>query len=343
MKKYKKELKGFVLGFLIAGLLLFNISTFADSITQSINVVFSKIKVSINGKDIKMDTEPLIYNNRTYVPIRFVADNLGMVVKWNETTNTVELTNNSLNIAQNINYQVINYSDGSQYIGEIKDGLREGFGTFFYSPNDSKERLRYDGEWKNDKRNGYGTLVWVNGNKISSLKWENDELNDFITYKTDNEFYTGQVIKGVYNGLGVFINSKGKAAGEWNNGVMHGYNIVTMNEYSIKSVFLLNMGNIIKDLTYSSNTNTNVTPQIPSSTSNSNINEYLDIKKAQYEKELADLQQQIENVKNEKNVKILNGTEWIWTYDQNKVDKLQKQYDAKLSNFNAWKALNGIK
>lgn len=38
-----------------------------------------------------MDVEPLIYSGRTYVPVRFIAENLGMTVKWNETTNMVEI------------------------------------------------------------------------------------------------------------------------------------------------------------------------------------------------------------------------------------------------------------
>ena len=47
------------------------------------------------------------------------------------------------------------YSDGSQYFGEYKDGLRHGQGTFTYSNGD-----KYVGEWKDNTRNGWGTYTY---------------------------------------------------------------------------------------------------------------------------------------------------------------------------------------
>lgn len=38
----------------------------------------------VDGKEILLDTPPVINNNRTLVPIRFVAENLGYKVEWNE-------------------------------------------------------------------------------------------------------------------------------------------------------------------------------------------------------------------------------------------------------------------
>lgn len=59
-------------------------------------VIGSKtLVVSINGieKEVVMDVEPFISNNRTMLPIRFVAEALGFKVEWDETTRTVILTN----------------------------------------------------------------------------------------------------------------------------------------------------------------------------------------------------------------------------------------------------------
>ena len=36
-----------------------------------------------------MDVAPFIENNRTFVPIRFVAESLGYQVEWNDTTRQV--------------------------------------------------------------------------------------------------------------------------------------------------------------------------------------------------------------------------------------------------------------
>jgi len=43
-------------------------------------------------KVAEMDTKPIIRNNRTYVPLRFVSENLGSKVVWDSKTRTVFIT-----------------------------------------------------------------------------------------------------------------------------------------------------------------------------------------------------------------------------------------------------------
>ncbi len=59
------------------------------------------VTLVINGKTITMTIDvtlekygvaPIIINNRTYVPIRFVAEELGADVQWNETTQQITIT-----------------------------------------------------------------------------------------------------------------------------------------------------------------------------------------------------------------------------------------------------------
>ena len=59
------------------------------------------VTLNIDGKEIKMTigvilekygVAPTIINDRTYVPIRFVADELGAEVQWNDETKTVTVT-----------------------------------------------------------------------------------------------------------------------------------------------------------------------------------------------------------------------------------------------------------
>ena len=59
------------------------------------------VTLVINGKTITMTIDvtlekygvaPIIINNRTYVPIRFVAEELGADVRWNETTQQIIIT-----------------------------------------------------------------------------------------------------------------------------------------------------------------------------------------------------------------------------------------------------------
>ena len=38
--------------------------------------------MTVNGKDVKMDTSVIIKDNRTYIPVRFIAEVLGLTVEW---------------------------------------------------------------------------------------------------------------------------------------------------------------------------------------------------------------------------------------------------------------------
>jgi hypothetical protein len=84
----------------------------------------------------------------------------------------------------------------------------------------------------------------------------------------------------------------------------------------------------------------------PTPTPNDN-SAYIAARSAQFEQDLAYIQTQIVNTKNNKNVQVLqqqeDGTwDYVYTYDQSAVDALQRQYDSKLSEYNIWKALWGV-
>ena len=64
------------------------------------NNATKEVTLNIDGKEIKMTigvilekygVAPMIINDRTYVPIRFVAEELGAEVQWNEETQTVTI------------------------------------------------------------------------------------------------------------------------------------------------------------------------------------------------------------------------------------------------------------
>lgn len=46
----------------------------------------------VNGKEVQMDVTAAVKNGRTYVPIRFVSENLGATVVWDDATSTVFIT-----------------------------------------------------------------------------------------------------------------------------------------------------------------------------------------------------------------------------------------------------------
>ena len=45
----------------------------------------------VNGEDVKLDSPAFVENDRTYRPIRFISENLGATVEWNETEQTVTI------------------------------------------------------------------------------------------------------------------------------------------------------------------------------------------------------------------------------------------------------------
>ena len=41
-------------------------------------------KALVNNEEVELDAAPIIKDNRTFVPLRFIAENLGCNVEWNE-------------------------------------------------------------------------------------------------------------------------------------------------------------------------------------------------------------------------------------------------------------------
>ncbi len=53
-----------------------------ESIDKIIILKIGSKEISTNGKSFLMDTAPFIKDDRTFVPIRFVSENLGAKVYW---------------------------------------------------------------------------------------------------------------------------------------------------------------------------------------------------------------------------------------------------------------------
>lgn len=88
---------------------------------EAVFVIGSKILVkNINGTEsrIEMDVEPFISENRTMIPIRFVAEALGFDVSWENTTRTVTLTDkkNKVEIPVDTNKIIVN---GKTYESDV--------------------------------------------------------------------------------------------------------------------------------------------------------------------------------------------------------------------------------
>ena len=59
---------------------------------NEIQLVIDEKTALLNGKETELDTAPVVMNDRTMLPIRFIAESFGYTVSWDEETQTVTLT-----------------------------------------------------------------------------------------------------------------------------------------------------------------------------------------------------------------------------------------------------------
>ena len=60
--------------------------------TVEIKITIGATTATVNGESVALDAPAFIESSRTYMPVRFVAENLGAEVAWNGATSTATLT-----------------------------------------------------------------------------------------------------------------------------------------------------------------------------------------------------------------------------------------------------------
>lgn len=135
INKFNKEkFKGIIIGSIMTSIITTSIFSFAGGM-ENISAFFNDIKIKINGKIIDTaNDEPFIYNGRTYVPARYVAEGLGASVKWNETSNTVEIDS-----VGNINSTPI--SNISNKTGSIKGAITWQYNNIIGTKPDTDAKI----------------------------------------------------------------------------------------------------------------------------------------------------------------------------------------------------------
>lgn len=82
-----------MLGLLVSAMLVLGVvgSALAMESSRTISVIFRGISLVVNGRVIPVEQEPFVYEGRTYVPIRAVAEALGQDVSWDAESNQVRI------------------------------------------------------------------------------------------------------------------------------------------------------------------------------------------------------------------------------------------------------------
>jgi V8-like Glu-specific endopeptidase len=103
------------------------------------------------------------------------------------------------------------YADGKKYVGEFKDGKQHGQGIAT-----GPDGTTYVGEYKDGDFNGHGTGTAPDGTNYVG-EWKNGEFNGHgtMTY-ADGKKYVGEYKDGKYNGHGTMTYADGTTwTGEW--------------------------------------------------------------------------------------------------------------------------------
>lgn len=84
----------------------------------------SSIDVIIKGKHLNMDVDPILRENRTYIPIRHFAEALDFKVEWIESQRTAKLTNSKTTILIPVGMEEV-YLNGTKLILDEKSFIDE--------------------------------------------------------------------------------------------------------------------------------------------------------------------------------------------------------------------------
>lgn len=70
---------------------------------KTIELFIGKKNVYINGDDSSIDVAPIIKNERTFVPLRFISESFDNDVKWDNNTRTVKINKKLIKVASILN------------------------------------------------------------------------------------------------------------------------------------------------------------------------------------------------------------------------------------------------
>ena len=119
--------------------------------------------------------------------------------------------------------EILTFEKGGMYIGPVRDGKPNGYGTYKFPSGE-----KYQGEFLDGKYHGRGTLTFANGDQYVG-EFRNDRRDGAGTYiYADGEKFVGQYRDGKRNGVGTRYAPNGTvlATGTWVDGALAGKSAV---------------------------------------------------------------------------------------------------------------------
>lgn len=220
MKRFR-----FTLGFVAGALVFGSVGVAAASSSKTIEVMFGVKDVKINGESKMPEQSPFLYEGTTYVPLRYIAENLGSEVRWDGENQTVVINSKQTVCEPSGKFNI------QQYVGSWRTDLERW-------TEDKKTRIETETGFSVEAKgstvkilNGFldishfdvvnGVEEWLG---TSNRSWDMDEftvdsngvaetsihfLEDDVTYKVRIEFKQEQITITIldYKADDLFFNS----------------------------------------------------------------------------------------------------------------------------------------
>jgi len=186
-----------------------------------------KIELFINSNTARIDNTyktvevpPQIINGRTMVPIRFISEELGLDVKWNENIKNITIKDRDKEIGE------LYYDSGKlRYRGELKNNKENGFGMWYYETG----AICFEGYFKDGSPNGYVKFYGEDGKlktEGNNIDYKNGKIygNVIQYYENSNKAYEGEYKNSIMDGKGKAYDTNGVLVfdGYFENGIQNG-------------------------------------------------------------------------------------------------------------------------
>ena len=230
---------------------------------DDLNITLEKLKKSIDEFKYKINKIKEVFDKMMNIMDMYYKVNNDIISNYNINKrnyyyllNIKNLKNNNEQIIKDLNIIINNdnisdifkYSfdnfyneNGEKYLGELKNGSKEGNGILYYNIDDKFKRKKYIGNFKNDKKDGKGIMLFNNGNRYEG-EYKNDKREGKGIYFWNNgNRYDGDFQDDKIEGKGIYYWKSGnKYEGEFKNNRREGKGIMYYTNGKIENGYWKN-------------------------------------------------------------------------------------------------------
>jgi len=210
----KSRVAGHLISLLLGGL-IFSSAAYA----AGINVDFLPLKFFVNGEEkTTLSGQPaFIYNGRTYVPLRFLAESLGCGVDWDRETSSIYMTITPDDIPNlpKSDEQIVSFTgvwrteSGSIYSLQQNGTSVTGTFTHYTGPSDYDDKSDYTNLRNMDKPKYEFPLTGSMDDKTVELTWVYNNPKVYANIK-DVPLRVGQQVAGISETVILTLNQESK-------------------------------------------------------------------------------------------------------------------------------------